>query len=318
MKNIAQQRITQSKSKHKKNNSQSIWFFLCLSISLHIPFFILSYMQQNSKKQAQQELSLIFVEEYSRKQIVSQNDFNHIPPKKKTNFISKKDKTVDKETRAMLSGLFYQANWEESKSLNSSKTNKPLNRKINSLADPLVKKIESPLRLGISAPNPNNEASPTNTAFSRTMDFLPNIDIGSNTLLNTAAFKYYSYFSRMKKQLYVRWIQYFEQKPIHLFIQFNNLSRNHQLFSTHLDAILSPDGELQDLKVSKSSGKEYVDDAALYAFLSAEPFPNTPTNLVAADGLVHIHQKFHLYIYGIARTSSSPVRETSRYQSNFY
>ena len=144
-------------------------------------------------------------------------------------------------------------------------------------------------------------------ALSQTMDLLLDVEPGANTLLNTKAFKYYSYFSRMKTQLYSRWMQYFQQKPIHLFIvTLPQSRRSNHLFSTHLYALLSPEGELQDLMVSKSSGEEYVDEAALHAFLSAVPFPNTPKDLVAKDGYVHIHQKFHLHIYGMANSLSPP------------
>lgn len=303
------QRVTsvnhRAPSKQMQNQRDLLWLFLLLSLCAHIPFFVLSEYTVSKPKQ---DIALVFVENYPKKQIVFQNDFNHLPPKKDTPYMSKADKRVDRQTRAMLTGLFYQADWENSSLASKKKFSSTNNRRISSIPPALMKKIEAPLQLSISASDQNgNVDQKANYSLSQTMDFLLDVEPGANTLLNTRAFKYYSYFSRMKTQLYSRWMQYFQQKPIHLFIiKLPQSHRSQQLFSTHLYALLSPDGELQDLRVSKSSGETYVDEAALHAFLSAVPFPNTPKDLVAKDGYVHIHQKFHLHIYGLTNPLSPP------------
>ena len=48
--------------------------------------------------------------------------------------------------------------------------------------------------------------------LSSTMDFLPGVEFGSHTLLNTKQFMYYSYFSRMKDQLSWRWKRLFKEE----------------------------------------------------------------------------------------------------------
>lgn len=255
----------------------------------------------------QTEESLVLVEYPIHEQIVSQNSFNNISSKKKTHYLSQANKAVEKEIQAMLKGLFYQAKTQAENSHISGKTpsiqneqqkkdSSTVKRQISSLTLDLLDVIKQPIKVNISEiEHTDFSQQPKKQDLSRTMDFLPGVETGSHTLLNTKEFIYYSYFSRMKEQIHWRWSQYLQRElsPASLKLTHGN---RQKIFSTSLYVYLSTDGEIKDMRVVKSSGAEDIDSAALHAFLSAAPFPNPPLGLVEEDGYIHIKQSFHLYI----------------------
>ena len=270
------------------------------------------------KAQTEETDHLILVEYPAHQQIVSQKTFNKTPPKKYTPYLSQADKTVEKETQAVLKGLFYQAGNSSSEIATQNQAQKSLNqalqkqrkshaqkgipsmkrgdRGLASLADKKgLKKEGFVVAEGGLQMEVFQGGSGESLQLSRTMDFLPGVEAGSHTLLNTRQFIYYSYFSRMKEQLYWRWVQYFKtEAPVVAFL--SKPYRKKRVFSTTLYVYLSREGEVQDIRVTKSSGAEEIDSAALHAFLSAEPFPNPPKGLIEEDGFIHIKQSFHLYV----------------------
>lgn len=272
----------------------SLLIHLPLFISYKIPFFSYksSFLQtENNNK------DFILVDYPIHQQIVSQEEFNKITPKRQTSYLSKEDKTVDQETQAMLNGLFHQA--DQHKRLKNRQFSKSVDRNISSRESSLADKITAPISVDLSAIESENVFQETDSrALSRTMDFLPRVEFGSHTLLNTREFIYYSYFARMKEQLYWRWTQYIKKELLERAFSFNKFVNEYKsrYFSTSLYVYLSPEGEVQDMRVVKSSGVEDIDSAALHAFLLAEPFPNPPRGLIEEDGYIHIKQMFHLSI----------------------
>ncbi len=274
--------------------------FFC-SFLIHLPLFV-SYKfpffpYKRPVLQTENHNDFILVEYPVHQQIVSQERFNKIPPKTQTSYLSKKDKTVEKETQAMLNGLFHQA--DQNLRVKNQHFSKSIERKVSSQVPDLVDKITAPLSVDLSAIESENIFPEKNRQeLSRTMDFLPGVEFGSHTLLNTREFVYYSYFARMKEQLYWRWTQYIKNELLQKAFSFNKFVYKHKsrYFSTSLYVYLSPEGEVQDMRVIKSSGVEDIDSAALHAFLLAEPFPNPPGGLIEEDGYIHIKQIFHLSI----------------------
>ena len=274
--------------------------FLC-SILIHSPlFFIISKKSLlASNNHHIDEDHIILVEHPLNQQIVTQKTFNKITPTKRA-YLSQADKAVEKETQAMLKGLFHQS---ESDNLNTTRektdssqleTGKPISRQISSTHPNISEGIAAPIAINVSTLQSINIPRQEKQNPSRTMDFLPGVKRGPQTLLNTREFMYYSYFSRMKEQLYWKWIRHFQTEPQLAFLGLIKRSKS-RIFSTSLYVHLSTDGEIQDIRVVKSSGEESIDFAALQAFLSAAPFPNPPMGLVEKDGYIHIKQSFHVY-----------------------
>ena len=288
---------------HKKNRINPLLFTFLCSLLIHSPLFLLLLNPSAINTIQEEEDNLVLVEYPLHQQIVSQKIFNKITPKTQTPYLSQADKAVEKETQAMLKGLFYQQETENMDFLKRKSSSKAqfqpdtINRKISSLEPFWLNKITEPIQMNIAEMEKTAFSQrPEKQSISRTMDFLPGVELGSHTLLNTKEFIYYSYFSRMKQQLYWRWTQYFRTEPQLFFLTLTTNEKRQRFFTTRLYVYLSPQGEIQDIRVVKSSGAESIDSAALHAFLSATPFPNPPPELVEEDGYIHIKQSFHLYI----------------------
>ncbi len=298
--------------KIRQTANRQLFFVKCLLLSVLIHSFFFLWAWWTLPSSSPPEKSLVFVDflnSHQQRQIVDQTDFNQLIPKQKTPYLSRKNQAIEKQTQAMMEGLFHQQSTSSMSSHSPSShltPKKKVNRQISSvLPDRFKKELSQPLQLdlsGVSTHQLSKNAISNATSnldessdWSRTTDFLPGIELGSHTLLSTKEFLYYSYFSRMKEQLYLRWVQYFRKDP-HLLLFKLSQGFTHQLFSTHLYALLSPSGELEDLQVIKSCGQEDIDSAALHAFMASAPFPNPPKQLILKDGYVHIRQSFHLYI----------------------
>ena len=264
---------------------QKSWFlpFIFLSLFLHIGVLLPVFLKDShSTKETSVDNHLVFIDDPFHQQIVTQEEFNRLEPAKPSRYLSEQDKAVEKEVQAMMKGLFHQARQAAANPVPAD--SKKIQRQLSSLSEELSNTIKAPLELELDELE----------KLSQTSDFLPGVKLGSHTLLNTKEFTYYSFFVRLKEQLYWRWLKYFKRDHSDSLI---SLARERQrLFSTYLYAVLSSDGEMQDLMVVDSSGSEVADTAALHAFLSAAPFPNPPEGLVEADGFIHIQQSFHIYV----------------------
>ena len=290
---------------HKKTQLSPFLLALLCSLLIHSPLLFLYWASQSKNPIEQEEESLVFVEYPIHKQIVSQDSFNNTISKTQTRYLSQANKSVEKETQAMLKGLFYQAKTENSqtsvrKALSKNQKLKtkpsPIQRQISSLNPSLLDVIEEPLKVDITEIEYMDfSQQPKRQNLSRTMDFLPGVETGSHTLLNTRNLFIIPTFSRMKEQIHWRWSQYLQTELSLASLKLTHGNRQ-KMFSTSLYIYLSTDGDIKDMRVVKSSGAEDIDSAALHAFLSAAPFPNPPTGLVEEDGYIHIKQSFHLYI----------------------
>ncbi len=289
---------------HHKNARvfRGLVYGLLSSLFIHIALFVLLLKAPTAQDQLlEEESEVVFVEYPAHHQIVTQKTFNKIPPKASRSYLSQADQSVEKETQAMLKGLFHQADSSAdfSKSANSKRSESLERKQSPSVRD--ISSVSTPAHEGLTTSVPvqmdlgEGGFSPYLPERSRTMDFLPGVALGSHTLLNTREFKYYSYFARMKEQLYWRWTELFREESSLLSARLKR-GRGQNLFHTSLYVYLSPDGEIQDISVVKSSGVESIDSIALYAFLRSAPFPNPPAGLVEEDGYIHIRQSFHLHI----------------------
>ncbi len=266
---------------------QKNWFliFILLSLLVHFTILLTIFLIDFSPVEKTATNNHLVVVDYPfHQQVVTQKDFNQLEPTQPSRYLSEQDKAVEKEVQAVMKGLFHQAR-HVSQDLLVESIPKKMERQLSSMSEELLQTIKAPLELKL------NELG---TKLSQTPDFLPGVKLGSHTLLNTKEFIYYSFFVRMKEQLYWRWLQYFKKDNSASLI---SLAQDKQrLFSTYLYAVLSSDGEMQDLMVVDSSGSEVADSAALHAFLSAVPFPNPPDGLIEEDGFIHIRQSFHIYV----------------------
>lgn len=122
-------------------------------------------------------------------------------------------------------------------------------------------------------------------------EYIPNVDEGAFTALNTDQFTYYAFFARMNEQVRNRWVAMIRDYMDRLSRekQAGLASRDRQ---THIEIILTPGGEFHSSKVHNSSGDGQLDQTTIAAFKKAAPFLNPPKEMVEDDGLIHLRYGF--------------------------
>jgi TonB family protein len=108
-------------------------------------------------------------------------------------------------------------------------------------------------------------------------DYLPNLDEGDETLVNSRQWKYASFFNRVKRAVAEHW---------HPDVDYRTRDPDGSVYGiadkyTVLQVTLNPDGSLREpVAIVKTCGVDFLDDDAIDAFRMAAPFPNPPQDLV--------------------------------------
>lgn len=134
----------------------------------------------------------------------------------------------------------------------------------------------------------------TGAETSQTNDYIKDVEVGLETVLNTREFKYYSYYNRIRKQLSQHWEGRVRDKLSRLFREGRAPAATNQDRITKLMIVLNDKGTLVRVQVLSDSGIRDLDDAAIEAFRAAAPFPNPPKGIVEGDGTVKIRWDFVL------------------------
>ncbi len=119
-----------------------------------------------------------------------------------------------------------------------------------------------------------------------------NMTIGSLTALNTDRNLYYTFYSRIEKQVYFRWAKLIE-KAYESFPE-NKQAQLHRagVLKTKLKILLNPKGEFERAELQMGSGVQKFDVSPALAFHEARIFPNPPAELVQEDGYIHLDYIF--------------------------
>lgn len=134
----------------------------------------------------------------------------------------------------------------------------------------------------------------TGAETSQSNDYIKDVEVGLETVLNTREFKYYSYYNRIRKQLSQHWEGRVREKLSKLFKEGRAPAATNQDRITKLMIVLNDKGTLVRVQVLSDSGIRDLDDAAIEAFRAAAPFPNPPKGIVEGDGTVKIRWDFVL------------------------
>jgi len=144
------------------------------------------------------------------------------------------------------------------------------------------------LRSPASIPALNHEATHGN-GQSATDDYLEDIAIGANTLLNTHEFKFYSFYERIREKLSHQWHQRLDHEIGLIFSNGKNLNGDQR---TKIQVRLGKDGRILGLRVLRGSEHDELDRAATQAFHLAAPFPNPPEGMIDENNEVSISWDF--------------------------
>lgn len=226
------------------------------------------------------------------KQIVEQNEKSvndEIPDDAK--YFSKNNQVVKKQTVASQHGEFQ--NRQDKMGRQGSGGAPKLNIKnlapkfdIEKLADEHRQK-EQALEKQLT------EKAGSGAQASQTSDYVKDVDKGSETMLSTREFVYYTFYSRIRRQLNQYWGGKVREKMTKIFKEGRSIASTEDRV-TKLLITLNSQGILTKVQVLSDSGVRDLDDAAIEAFKEAAPFPNPPEGIVESDGTIKIRWDFIL------------------------
>jgi protein TonB len=127
-----------------------------------------------------------------------------------------------------------------------------------------------------------NDSGPSGDGFSATDDYLPDIAIAANTLLNTREYKFASFYERIREKLNHQWQSRVRAEMENLYLQGVQHIEGERI--TKLRIALNPEGRVVKIEKYGSAGFHELDRAAIHAFEAAGPFPNPPRELLEASG----------------------------------
>lgn len=147
--------------------------------------------------------------------------------------------------------------------------------------------------------NKGNSGGSTDTdeyGESTTYDYLPDVRIGDDTILNTAQFIYFTFYRRVEERVVYLWNNYVTE-----FIRSRpdvaeNLSKRD--YVTDVEAVLDKEGNFIRMQIIRSAGVTGLDQAPEQAFAVASPFVNPPEGMVEEDGLIKMRWRFIVGIVG--------------------
>jgi TonB family protein len=125
-------------------------------------------------------------------------------------------------------------------------------------------------------------------------DHLRDVEEGDATFLSTREWKYASFFNRVKQSIGQRWTP---QDQLRMRDPSGQIYGGKDRY-TILTVTLDEAGRLKDAFVDRSSGVDFLDLEAIRAFERAQPFPNPPPGLLAADQTVRFQFGFFLEMSG--------------------
>ncbi len=307
------------------NTRQKSKKFILVSIVFHIfvGFFFLNNKPspKSPHTKSQTPIKINFLEPLQEKtspqqimQIVEQNIKKplkkvELDPNKKR-YLSEKDQTVVKETKAALSGEFKNSKQlilkkPTKKSIVKKQKNRPKNKltKKSKHFKPkakIAKKLDKKsLLMPLFQQKPPQDLSqnqnPSSQNFSRSSDHLKDITIGASTLLNTKEYKYYSYYQRIKKKIQKQWEPRIKHR-IHAVLLTGRKPSSLSSSEAELFIVLNKFGKLQKIQLLGPSGLQDLDQSAVEAFKAAAPFPNPPQGMIDNTGVIKIKWSFVLEV----------------------
>ena len=114
---------------------------------------------------------------------------------------------------------------------------------------------------------------------SKVNDYLPEVEDGETTLLNSRRWRFATFFNRVKRRVAQNW------HPGQVYRR-RDPGGNVYGFKDRLTILrvrLTPGGQVKELHLETASGVAFLDDEALSAFRAAGPFPNPPKGLIKDD-----------------------------------
>jgi protein TonB len=282
----------------KKQNRLGI--FLIYSIAAHMGFFAFLFVTSLVSKSKTEDTNAVEITVIDPD--VNQNIDNNASAivetdgktanqkiDEKAKYLSEKNNTVEKETRAQSGNKFLNAQ-NLSKPKLAVKGQSGTAKNNNDQKPDLFKNDYDPYAAVAKQSafgNSQLQGASQNGENSTTNDNLKNVENDLLTRLNTREYKYYGYYTRIKNQLNQWWVPQVQQKFTKMMKQGRTIASENSKV-TKLVIVLNDKGNLVKVQVMAASGVRDLDDAAIEAFRQAAPFPNPPKGMIERDGTVKI------------------------------
>lgn len=224
-------------------------------------------------------------------QVVTETDKNKDVFEKlkdQADLLSQYTKRVKKQMRAREVGKTRNADEAQIPALNAQQREQKAGRAAPSHAAGMNPQPKQQDGIGLPALGANNAPQIRQAIGASTSEYIPGVQEGAFTALNTDQFTYYAFFERLKDQVGNRWTpmvrNYVSQRtPKDLEV----LSRRNR--TTQVEIVLNPQGDIVNAFVARSSGDKSLDEMGVEAFKMAAPFINPPKGMIEVDGFIHIY-----------------------------
>ena len=117
-----------------------------------------------------------------------------------------------------------------------------------------------------------------------TPDYLPGVEEGNGTFLNTREWKYAGFFNRIMAEVRPNWV-----RELTSAVDARDPTRQAFMYKDRETVIavrLDGKGQVADIRVVQSSGVPFLDDAVVKAWKQSQPFVNVPQGLMNDRGEV--------------------------------
>ncbi|MBI5070336.1 MAG: TonB family protein [Deltaproteobacteria bacterium] len=128
-------------------------------------------------------------------------------------------------------------------------------------------------------------------------DHLPDVEEGEATFLNTREWRYAGYFNLITERVDEQWVTAGRRE-----VEQRDPSGQRFLYKDRLvvlDVTLDDRGSVRNVRVSRSTGVEFLDRVAVDMFRKAEAFANPPRGIIDANGQIN-------FAFGINFVGVSP------------
>lgn len=124
-------------------------------------------------------------------------------------------------------------------------------------------------------------------------DYIPEVREGGFTSLNQDQFLYYTFYARINEQIRNHWIENVRAILANSArSQISQWAEKAQI--TSFEVLVSPEGKYVKTILYRHSDSLPLDTAAVSALRLASPYNNPPSELVEADGFIHLRYQFHV------------------------
>jgi TonB family protein len=200
-------------------------------------------------------------------------------------FLSDKDRFFDRETKARKNDVFNSGSVK-----GSTSKSPPKDITLSDLGKGVTQDPFKEAALNYSKKKNGNPKADKSHEVSSTNDYLKDVPLGDFTNLNTAEYKYYGFYHRIRQRLEQFWGRSLHEKANQMIKDGRRVPASDELI-TALEITLDARGEITAIRIMGSSGIKELDDAAIESFNEAGPFPNPPKGLIV-NGKVKIEWGF--------------------------